>query len=225
MHRQPEHVIQFLFAEMGTTGSVDGAGRLVIKGRFQQKQVENVLRRYIGKTLQRPDRSILTTPHDASGIRYMQNLQISRYTSDEGKSHLLHVVRVLWIAAFGKRHQEWFPGADWEEEQEPDRLKCTLIVSLHAPILQFFAPYHFEPPVRHTHWEKAHHFSRSWTCTRTRMLNVERTTRSRTMSSSLCCHLLRHHARTPLMLTRRRDGGGSHQPNDGSASYTWLLPS
>lgn len=48
MHRQPEHVIQFMFAEMGTTGSVDGSGRLVIKGRFQQKQIENVLRRYIG---------------------------------------------------------------------------------------------------------------------------------------------------------------------------------
>lgn len=50
MHRQPEHVIQFMFAEMGTTGSVDGSGRLVIKGRFQQKQIENVLRRYIGMT-------------------------------------------------------------------------------------------------------------------------------------------------------------------------------
>lgn len=50
MHRQPDHVIQFLFAEMGTTGSVDGNGRLVIKGRFLQKQVENVLRRYIGET-------------------------------------------------------------------------------------------------------------------------------------------------------------------------------
>ena len=48
MHRSPEHVIQFMFAEMGTNGSVDGSGRLVIKGRFQQKQVENVLRRYIG---------------------------------------------------------------------------------------------------------------------------------------------------------------------------------
>lgn len=48
---KPEHVIQFLFAEMGTTGSVDGAGRLVIRGRFQQKQVENVLRRYIGKPI------------------------------------------------------------------------------------------------------------------------------------------------------------------------------
>jgi len=47
MHRQPEHVIQFLFAELGTSGSVDGSKRLVIKGRFQQKQIENVLRRYI----------------------------------------------------------------------------------------------------------------------------------------------------------------------------------
>ena len=51
MHRQPEHVIQYLFAELGTTGSVDGSGRLVIKGRFQQKQIENVLRRYIGTIL------------------------------------------------------------------------------------------------------------------------------------------------------------------------------
>ncbi|KIO24107.1 hypothetical protein M407DRAFT_244564 [Tulasnella calospora MUT 4182] len=47
MHRQPDHVIQFLFAELGTNGTVDGSQRLVIKGRFQQKQIETVLRRYI----------------------------------------------------------------------------------------------------------------------------------------------------------------------------------
>ncbi|ODV91901.1 hypothetical protein CANCADRAFT_21391 [Tortispora caseinolytica NRRL Y-17796] len=47
MHRPVEHVTQFLFAELGTTGSVDGSVRLVIKGRFQQKQLEMVLRRYI----------------------------------------------------------------------------------------------------------------------------------------------------------------------------------
>ncbi|KAK7207509.1 translational initiation factor 2 beta [Myxozyma melibiosi] len=47
MHRPYEHVMQFLFAELGTSGSVDGNARLVIKGRFQQKQLENVLRRYI----------------------------------------------------------------------------------------------------------------------------------------------------------------------------------
>ena len=48
MKRTDEHVTQFLFAELGTSGSVDGSRRLVIKGRFQQKQIENVLRRYIG---------------------------------------------------------------------------------------------------------------------------------------------------------------------------------
>ena len=53
MHRQPEHVIQFLFAELGTMGSIDGTGRLVIRGRFQPKQIENVLRRYIGEYAQR----------------------------------------------------------------------------------------------------------------------------------------------------------------------------
>ncbi|KAG1125731.1 hypothetical protein G6F37_013907 [Rhizopus arrhizus] len=47
LHRPAEHVIQFLFAELGTTGSIDGSQRLIIKGRFQQKQIENVLRRYI----------------------------------------------------------------------------------------------------------------------------------------------------------------------------------
>ncbi|KAI5805785.1 domain found in IF2B/IF5-domain-containing protein, partial [Geopyxis carbonaria] len=47
MKRLDEHVTQFLFAELGTSGSVDGSKRLVIRGKFQQKQLENVLRRYI----------------------------------------------------------------------------------------------------------------------------------------------------------------------------------
>jgi translation initiation factor 2 subunit 2 len=47
MRRTDEHVTAYLFAELGTTGSVDGSRRLVIKGRFQQKQIENVIRKYI----------------------------------------------------------------------------------------------------------------------------------------------------------------------------------
>ncbi|KAK1750624.1 eukaryotic translation initiation factor 2 beta subunit [Echria macrotheca] len=47
MKRTDEHVTSYLFAELGTTGSVDGSRRLVIKGKFQQKQIENVLRTYI----------------------------------------------------------------------------------------------------------------------------------------------------------------------------------
>ncbi|KAF1812397.1 eukaryotic translation initiation factor 2 beta subunit [Eremomyces bilateralis CBS 781.70] len=64
MKRTDEHVIQFLFAELGTNGSVDGSRRLVIKGRFQQKQIENVLRRYIVeyvtcKTCRSPDTELV----------------------------------------------------------------------------------------------------------------------------------------------------------------------
>lgn len=60
MKRSEEHVTQFLFAELGTSGSVTGKRELVIKGRFQQKQLENVLRRYIMeyvtcKTCRSPD--------------------------------------------------------------------------------------------------------------------------------------------------------------------------
>lgn len=47
LQRSPEHLIQYLFAELGTSGSVDGQKRLVIKGKFMPKQMENVLRRYI----------------------------------------------------------------------------------------------------------------------------------------------------------------------------------
>ena len=47
MRRQPDHLVQYLFAELGTSGSIDGTQRLIIKGRFQQKQIENILKRYI----------------------------------------------------------------------------------------------------------------------------------------------------------------------------------
>ncbi|KAF8909700.1 translation initiation factor [Gymnopilus junonius] len=96
MHRQPEHVIQYLFAEMGTTGSVDGAGRLVIKGRFQQKQIENVLRRYMVeyvtcKTCKSPD-TLLTKENriffmacESCGSRRSVNAIKSGFQAQVGK--------------------------------------------------------------------------------------------------------------------------------------------
>lgn len=64
LKRQNKHVLQFLMAELGTTGSIDGNQCLIVKGRFQQKHFEvklliyqlknrnsrkfqNVLRKYI----------------------------------------------------------------------------------------------------------------------------------------------------------------------------------
>lgn len=114
MHRQPEHVIQYLFAELGTTGSVDGSGRLVIKGRFQQKQIENVLRRYIGKNL-----DIFMYHWDdadigVSGIRHMQDMQVARHALNKGKSYFLHGLRVLRLPAVSKRRQDRIPGSGWQ---------------------------------------------------------------------------------------------------------------
>ncbi|OBA16982.1 hypothetical protein HANVADRAFT_54412 [Hanseniaspora valbyensis NRRL Y-1626] len=47
LQRSVDHLIQYLYAELGTSGSIDGQKRLIIKGKFLGKQMENVLRRYI----------------------------------------------------------------------------------------------------------------------------------------------------------------------------------
>ena len=51
MHRQPDHVMAFLLAELGTSGSLDGQQRLVVKGRVAPKNFEGILRRYVSKYL------------------------------------------------------------------------------------------------------------------------------------------------------------------------------
>lgn len=49
MNRNNEHVSAFLLAELGTSGSLDGQQRLVVKGRFLPKSFETVLRRYVNE--------------------------------------------------------------------------------------------------------------------------------------------------------------------------------
>jgi len=47
MHRQPEHAMSFLLAELGTEGSIDGNQRCIMKGRYLPKQIESILKKYI----------------------------------------------------------------------------------------------------------------------------------------------------------------------------------
>ncbi|KAL5725173.1 hypothetical protein ACHQM5_008346 [Ranunculus cassubicifolius] len=50
MHRQPDHVMSFLLAELGTTGSIDGQQRLTIKRKLKSTVViEGLLKRYANK--------------------------------------------------------------------------------------------------------------------------------------------------------------------------------
>lgn len=60
MNRQHEHVQAYLLAEMGTSGSLDGQQRLIIKGRFAPKDFENILRRYVNECVPCDD---FFTPH------------------------------------------------------------------------------------------------------------------------------------------------------------------
>ena len=43
-------VLDYILCFVLCSGSIDGNNQLIIKGRFQQKQIENVLRRYISKS-------------------------------------------------------------------------------------------------------------------------------------------------------------------------------
>lgn len=52
INRPQEHFIQFLLSELGTTGSLDAEMALVIRGRFQQKHIEAVLKRYVQEYVQ-----------------------------------------------------------------------------------------------------------------------------------------------------------------------------
>ena len=47
IHRKPLHLLAFLSAELGTTGTIDGNNKLILKGKFLQKHLEHVLRKYI----------------------------------------------------------------------------------------------------------------------------------------------------------------------------------
>lgn len=47
MHRNPEHCLSFVLAELGTTGSIDGSQRLMLRGRYVPKYMESLLRKYI----------------------------------------------------------------------------------------------------------------------------------------------------------------------------------
>jgi translation initiation factor 2 subunit 2 len=82
MKRTEEHVTAYLFTELGTNGSVDGSRRLVIKGRFQQKQIEMVLRNYISMysfPLFLCVCGFANLAAFSSRIRHLQDVQVTQY--------------------------------------------------------------------------------------------------------------------------------------------------
>jgi translation initiation factor 2 subunit 2 len=51
MNRPGEHFQQYCMAELGTTGTLDGNNRLVMRGRFDPRKLESIQKSYIGTYL------------------------------------------------------------------------------------------------------------------------------------------------------------------------------
>eukprot|EP01023_Acetabularia_acetabulum_P000557 TRINITY_DN1022_c0_g2_i1.p1 TRINITY_DN1022_c0_g2~~TRINITY_DN1022_c0_g2_i1.p1 ORF type:complete len:277 (+),score=73.79 TRINITY_DN1022_c0_g2_i1:273-1103(+) len=49
LNRSPEHLMNYLLAELGTSGSLDGQQRLIVKARFQPKNFEAGMRKYVNE--------------------------------------------------------------------------------------------------------------------------------------------------------------------------------
>ena len=99
MNRSSEHVQQFLLAELGTSGSLDGTARLVLKGRFQPKAFEVTLRRYITEyVLCHSCRSMdtLLDKDSATRLSYLRCQQC-------GASRSVTTIKAGFVARVGRR--------------------------------------------------------------------------------------------------------------------------
>lgn len=47
LDRHHDHVLQFVFSELGTEGSISGEDHLILKGKYEAKHFESLLRKYI----------------------------------------------------------------------------------------------------------------------------------------------------------------------------------
>ena len=75
LKRKPDHIMQFYLTELGTTGNLDGNGRLVLKGTFVPKKIESLLRKYITEYVtcrlcKSPDTDLIKDP--ASRLFFVQ---------------------------------------------------------------------------------------------------------------------------------------------------------
>lgn len=99
MNRQQEHVSQYLLAELGTSGSLDGQQRLVIKGRFQPKSFETVLRRYVNEYVLCPGCKSVDTLLDRDSATRLMHLRCQQC----GASRTVSAIKAGFVARVAKR--------------------------------------------------------------------------------------------------------------------------
>ena len=71
LHRDPKHLRAFFHVELGTSCSLDENGQLIVKGRFKEMNIKNVLSRYIKEYVKCTCRSIDTFIIKENGISFL----------------------------------------------------------------------------------------------------------------------------------------------------------
>jgi translation initiation factor 2 subunit 2 len=99
MNRNSEHVQQFLLAELGTSGSLDGSNRLILKGRFQPKAFEVTLRRYINEYVLCHSCKSMDTLLDKDSATRLSYLRCQQC----GASRSVTTIKAGFVARVGRR--------------------------------------------------------------------------------------------------------------------------
>lgn len=102
INRPNEHLQAFILAELGTSGSLDGQQRLIMKGRFLPKAFEGCLRRYMNEyvlcnSCKSPD--TLLDRDSASRIMYLKCQQCNA-------SRTVSAIKTGFQARVGSRKKE-----------------------------------------------------------------------------------------------------------------------
>ncbi|KAG2496630.1 hypothetical protein HYH03_005451 [Edaphochlamys debaryana] len=102
MNRQHEHVSQYLLAELGTSGNLDGQQRLIVKGRFLPKSFETVLRRYVNEYVLCPGCKSVDTLLDKDSATRLMHLRCQQC----GASRTVQAIKAGFVARTTKRAAE-----------------------------------------------------------------------------------------------------------------------
>merc|ERR1712047_218183 len=97
LHRQPKHLLAFLFAELGTSGAIDGSNQLIMKAKAHRKRVETV----------------------HQGVRNLSHLQIAGHDPEQGDAVVLLAMHDLPLLLQRADHQDRFPGCHRQEKVTP----------------------------------------------------------------------------------------------------------
>eukprot|EP00877_Chromochloris_zofingiensis_P000602 jgi/Chrzof1/10542/Cz05g02180.t1 len=101
MNRNNEHVSAYLLAELGTSGSLDGQQRLVVKGRFLPKSFETVLRRYVNEYVLCPGCKSVDTLLDRDSATRLMHLRCQQC----GASRTVQAIKSGFVARVSRRQQ------------------------------------------------------------------------------------------------------------------------